>query len=683
MKLSNLNWIFIALATTSIMLCHSAYADLTQLIPETTIKTIAEEISGETAKRNLDTITLYHRTRASLQFKQSADHIIKQLKEYGFQNAVIRQYPADGKTLFGTQKSRPAWDVDFAELWMLQSVQGEWTRDRRMASWDAVPLSVAQDSLSGDVTASLVDIGSGMHADDYLGKDLSGKLVLTSSQPGVIVDKAVGELGAAGIISYAPNQKSAWWKEDDRLVRWGHIGSFPKTNAFGFMISLGEARQLQQRLGKGEDIRFHAKIQARHYSGKYSLIDAAIAGSDKMLGKQEIVLTCHLDHPRPGANDNASGCVSILEVARTLKNLIDQNILPQPKRTIRFIWPAEIEGSLIYLVDRKDTHNIKANIHMDMVGGGPETKAIFRVSGGPMSIPTFISDLGHQVGHFVNQQSEAHASGKKVKFPLTATEGGKEPLMALMEGISMGSDHQIFNSGSWKIPGLYLHDWPDRYIHTNFDTAAMIDPTKLKRATFIGAISSWYLANMSLDDVTPILALLKSNAVIRTGELIARAQRYDLPTQAAMAEVHWLVEQGKINSVKQFVSLPEQTKRESFAFLEQLKALANTSLSRQSVKGNPTVFKRNPNIKGTMNAFGYSYLNDKLNKETRSKLSLLTYSTATASAGEIVYEALNLVDGTKTVGEIHKWLVAEFGPIPEVHIYNYLLALESIDVLEK
>ena len=60
-----------------------------------------------------------------------------------------------------------------------------------------------------------------------------------------------------------------------------------------------------------------------------------------------------------------------------------------------------------------------------------------------------------------------------------------------MEGLDMGSDHDVFFEGTWRIPGLYLHDWPDRYIHTNFDTAANIDPTKLKRAAFIGAVSGW------------------------------------------------------------------------------------------------------------------------------------------------------------------------------------------------
>jgi Zn-dependent M28 family amino/carboxypeptidase len=44
--------------------------------------------------------------------------------------------------------------------------------------------------------------------------------------------------------------------------------------------------------------------------------------SDPKLKEEEIAFSCHLDHQRPGANDNASGCVTILEVARTLQKLI-------------------------------------------------------------------------------------------------------------------------------------------------------------------------------------------------------------------------------------------------------------------------------------------------------------------------------------------------------------------------
>ena len=653
-------------------------ADLTALIPESTITMIAGETSGVTAKRNLDTITLYHRTRASSQFRQAAEHVLARLQAYGFENAEILEYPADGKTMFGTQKSRFAWDVEFAELWELD---GNGQRVKRHGSWDAMPLSVAQDSVSGKVSATLVDIGAGTADADYKGKDLSDRLVLTSSQPEMVSQRAVGDLGAAGIISYAPNQKSAWWKEDDRLVRWGHLDGFAQTKTFAFMISLGVARQLQARLAAGELIEFHAEIRAHLQEGSYALVTAVIPGTDPVLAAEEIVFSCHLDHPRPGANDNASGCVSILEAARVLQSLITRGALPAPRRSLRFIWPAEIEGTLIYLSALDSTAHIKSNIHLDMVGGGAETKSVFRISGGPVSLPTFIADVGHEIGHFVNQQTDMYASGGTVPFPLVSVEGSKNPQLAQMEGISIGSDHQIFNESSFSIPGIYLHDWPDRYIHTNFDQAANIDPTKLKRAAFIAAIQGWYLANFDTDDVAPALALLRANAMSRARDLVLELPTLSATEQAGVIDVHWQIESRKVASLKDFSSLSGEQMHAAGVFIEGLSLLVGRAEIESLIGAdNNRVYRRNPDIKGPMHVFGYSYIEDHLPAEELKALKL---------SGAWAYEALNLVDGKRTVGEIYYWLLAEcraqcrassgwFGP---GDVAAYMAALEKIEVI--
>ena len=129
-----------------------ANADLRDLVPEGTLKQVAEETSGEAAKLNLDAITLQHRMRASRQFEIATQHIYEQLEHYDLDDVEILRFAADGKTMFGTQKSRPVWDVRFAELWELEEVDGEMRRVRRLGDWDSVPLTLAQDSLSGDVT---------------------------------------------------------------------------------------------------------------------------------------------------------------------------------------------------------------------------------------------------------------------------------------------------------------------------------------------------------------------------------------------------------------------------------------------------------------------------------------------------------------------------------------------------
>lgn len=658
-----------------------AAADIRELLPEDVLQQIAAETSGEEAKRNLDTLTLQHRMRASRQFDEATAHILRKLEAYGLEEASTVEYPADGESLFGTQKSRPVWDVRFAELWELGKEAGVTVRKRRLANWEAMPLSLAQDSLSGEATATLIDIGAGSADSDYAVKELRGRFVLTSGQPEDIVERAVGNARAAGIISYAPNQRSAWWRQDDRLVRWGHLGSFPKTKSFAFMISLAEARRLQERMAAGEEVLLHGKVDASHERGFYRFATAMINGADAKIAKEEILFTCHLDHPRPGANDNASGCVAILEVARTLNKLIDEGTLQRPARSIRFLWPAEIEGSLIYLSEHDDPSRIKANIHMDMVGGGPETKAVFRISGGPMSLPSFISDLGFEVGDFVNEQTEAYAGGAEVAFPLTAAEGGKEPLMALMEGLDMGSDHDVFREGSWRIPGLYLHDWPDRYIHTNFDTAAMIDSTKLKRSAFIGAVNALVLANLSERDVPAILALLKRNALQRGADLVERLKPLDAADAAAVSRIHFSVERRKVHSIESFAPLAAPLHDAAADFIAELEALVATPEAMQTATDD-TVYVRNPAVHGPMNAFGYSYLEDKYGAENQAKLRLPQYSGTHGSGGEYAYEALNLVDGKRTLSEIRNWLTAELGPVPLDIVREYLEALRSIDVLE-
>jgi len=665
-------------AVVLLLISQAAHADLRDFIPEDTLKQIAEETSGEAAKRNLDTVTLQHRMRSGSQFDIASQHIYDTLKGYGLDEVEFLYYAADGETMFGTQKSRPLWDVRSAELWELKTVDGETRRVRRLGDWDSVPLSLAQDSLSGDVTTTLVDIGNGTSDDDYVGKDVTGKLVLTESQPGAVVELAVGKYGAAGIISYAPNQKSAWWKEDDRLVRWGHIGSFPKTKSFGFMISLSEARKLQQRLEAGEEILFHANVDASHEKGKYRFVTAAIHGTDK--AQEDIHYTCHLDHPRPGANDNASGCMAILETARTLSALIRNGILPRPSRTLRFLWPAEIEGSIMYLAQHDDPSRIKANIHMDMVGGAPVTKAVFRISGGPMSVPSFISDLGHEVGYFVNEQTEAFASGADVEFPLYSKEGGKEPLLALMEGLDMGSDHDVFFEGTWRIPGLYLHDWPDRYIHTNYDLAANIDPTKLKRAAFIGAVTGWFLANMSEDAVEPVLAMLKRNALARNAVLLGQTRGMDQGDVAAATRVFFEHERAKLDSISQFVEVHDAEMATAMSWVDDVQGLNPVEASGQ--QANDTTYVRNADVQGPMHGFGYSWIIEKLGEEAFGKLELPGYVGERGAGRLYTYEALNLVDGKRTVSDIRDWLTAELGPVPDERVAEYLKAVESAGAIQ-
>jgi hypothetical protein len=645
------------------------------LLSESEIRLFSEEISGELAKKNLEFISRQHRMRGSQGYRAAAEFIAQELRKYGLNEVRIEEFPADGKIFYGTQKSRPPWDAEFAELWELNDKRTPLTR---IASWDAIPLSLAQDSESADVVAELIDVGKGTTEEDYKGKDVQNKILLISEQPENAAALGVEQFGAAGIVSYAQNQRTAWWGENENLIRWGHLDTFAKKPTFAFMVSLKQARAFQKRLAAGEKILLHAKVRAGKHPGNYQVVTAVIPGNDPQLKEQEIVFSCHLDHPRPGANDNASGCVAILEVARTFSNLIKTGRMAQPLRTIRFIWPPEIEGTVTLLNARPELANrILSAIHMDMVGGSAETQAVFHITRGPASLPSFIYDVADSFGEFVNQQTYDFASTGSAKFPLHSVEGDKRPLQTALAPFSMGSDHQIYTDSSFGIPAIYFNDWPDRYIHTNFDTLANIDPTKLKRAAFLGACNAYFLAN--LKDSQSLLKLMKAASLKRTSSLLQRELSEDA------IRFHIWHERNNFNSLERYVPISEKTKKEFADFLLSIEKMIGGQDSFKAGLTVPSalVFSRNPKLKGPLEVFGYSYLEDQYGSQKTKALRLLNYQGQWADGGTYAYEALNFVDGKRNVQEITSLLSGAYGPVPIDLVMEYLQALESIGVVTR
>jgi aminopeptidase YwaD len=683
----------------SVVWAGAASAQKPPLLPEKDVAALANELSGETAKRNLEGIARFHRQRGSQGFHAAAELVAERARAYGLSDVAILQFPADGKIFYGTQRSRPAWDAEVGELW---EISGEKEKSRplaalgmtrvamasgekKIASYEAEPVVLAEDSESADVTAGLVDVGEGAKESDYAGKEVKGKIVLVSALPGAVQDLAVGKFGAAGIVSYAQNQKTAWWGEDENLIRWGHLETFSANKTFGFMVSLKTARGMRERLAKGEKMRLHAVVKAGQHAGNYEVVTATIPGADAKLKDEEIAFSCHLDHQRPGANDNASGCVTILEVARTLQKLISEGKVARPARTLRFIWPPEIEGTMALLNGKPEfAKRIKAVVHMDMVGGGPETKAVFHVTRGPMSLPSFVHDVAWAFAEFVNEESYKFAATGKAEYPFVAPEGGKEPLRAEYSAYTMGSDHDVYQDSSFGIPAIYLNDWPDRYIHTNFDTAANIDTTKLKRAAFIGVASGYFLAGMDESVARSALRYTEAFRLQRGTETELRAKQ--LPdAEAQYLAWHYLDSEIEIaNSIKRIV--PDSITVSEIAFegaiplklSEGYKKPVGASNGAGAVK-----YKRVQTPRGPLAVFGYDYFAEHAKAAGVATPKLLSYEGLWGAGEEYAYEVLNFADGKLNAQEIRDAVSAEYGPVPLGMVIEYLQALEKIGVVER
>ena len=144
-----------------------AFAHAPPLLPATEVAALANELSGETAKRNLEGLARFHRQRGSEGFHAAAELIAERARAYGLSDVEILRFPADGKIMYGTQRSRPAWDAEEGEL----SEVSEGRVDK-LASFAASPVALAEDSESADVTAELVDVGEGTGVNDYAGKEV-------------------------------------------------------------------------------------------------------------------------------------------------------------------------------------------------------------------------------------------------------------------------------------------------------------------------------------------------------------------------------------------------------------------------------------------------------------------------------------------------------------------------------
>jgi len=93
------------------------------------------------------------------------------------------------------------------------------------------------------------------------------------------------------------------------------------------------------------------------------------------------------------------------------------------------------------------------------------------------------------------------------------------------------------------------------------------------------------------------------------------------------------------------------------------------------------IYRRKTSPKGPMDGFGYSWFDDRLGRAELPRPALLD-RTARRGAGDFAYEALNLVDGRRSVEEIRAHLAATSGPVPIAEVADYLMTLQKLGVLE-
>jgi aminopeptidase YwaD len=671
---------------------------------------LRDESSGAAPYENLRYLTGLHRVPATPEFDQAAQFVLQRAREYGLADVHSEQFPIDGVKHYGLMRSYLGWTVEEARLWEIRPqhiLLGDWKTD---------PIRLADYSHTADVEAELVDVGNGASEADYSGKnkDVRGKIVLADGVLARVQQLAIAQHGAAGIVSDMPNQTTAWSGLDRTVVRWGHLDA-RQPSGFAFMVSRQTAEALRARLFSDGSVILNAHVKASVGPGHWTDVTATIPGTDSAAG--EIVYSCHLDHERPGANDNGSGCVTILESARVLAHLISSGQLPRPKRTLRFIWGPEVEGTMALLASHPEIRQrLRANIHMDMVGGDPfKNKSVFHVTGTPWSLPSFVTDVGAVFLDAIRAAASAYAAGETTaEMGIVETraggQGSRNELIADVTPYSAGSDHDDYDSSTIAVPSLYLRDWPDIYIHTDHDSLDQIDATKLRRVALLGAVSGYVYASVTAQELPRLLPFLAAQAQARLAQVFGVAQQLadnpQLEAGVAWYEAHNLVEQTLQRERAALHTLVDFTGGRSDADAEEAKALVDQAaifqrwLADQSkargVKGLPDAPWAGDSdamrVPVRVGEFGpLTYQNDnvllaRLGKERYGKIKLIN-SEATQllnvrDQSELyAYEIVNFVNGKRTVGEIRDAVAAEYGLLPVNLVDDYLDACAEAGVI--
>ncbi|MFJ2995673.1 DUF4910 domain-containing protein [Pandoraea sp. NPDC087047] len=307
----------------------------------------------------------------------------------------------------------------------------------------------------------------------------SGKLVLSLQhevQPLLVATNSCGFSGVAKLLEYCPDadiqncivlfrgDRSTFARIYEDVERRGAYGIV--TDAFCKTIQDVEARgrielpndstmfvcsitreEVSTLLDAMVEEPAEAKVQIEvENAGDISVLEYRNTGAHKSPAASEVWITAHICHPRPGANDNASGVAVAVELAHLLHQI---ELCGGETPSVRIIFAPEYVGLAAYLADCRERAGFVINI--DTVGGDPD------ITGAPIELelpPPYLSSE-------YDEQLVATMIKLGPNF-----DGAREPVVIPFVGYS---DHALFAASCINIPAVQFGQSSDPFNHTDLD----------------------------------------------------------------------------------------------------------------------------------------------------------------------------------------------------------------------
>ena len=476
------------------------------------IDSIQQTVSGERARDYTMRLWRYEKWYTPPMQKKAADEALAIMRERSLDTAEIVNTPADGLTRYGTWTNPIGWDVSEATLEIIEpkDIPDEF---RYLCNYRDNPTSLIGWSCSTPPDGIETELVLLERANENALREIDarGKIILISSNTGGM-KRHLDPSGALGLVSDSIERHNrdfitanTWHNTwSDRPGGW-MMNATDSMNNFGFMISQKKGAFLRDMLRRGTKIVVRATIDSRYYTDD---VMPYVTGSVKGTGNDEVLIVGHMFEW--GANDNSTGCASILETLGTIQELIDAGILARPKRSIRAWMGHELFGSMAFTVnslERLREHTIACvccdtpasdyDVHTTALGLSTSLNAC----------PSYTDAVFPELARRYYREYAPYRKVNVVPFRAGTDNYFCEPMIGVpTNSISMNN-------------GGHLH-------HNSMDTIEKVDPRTLRDLTNFNAAYLYYMAQAGTDDVPFIAGIAYEHGITsilsKTNEMIAR-----------------------------------------------------------------------------------------------------------------------------------------------------------------
>lgn len=547
------------------------------LLSQEVMTAIINEVSGERAMQHVLELVPWQRVRLPSEYDghpQESQVMVRYAKEYGFSNVTIEKFGA----------ATTAWQPTQGELWMTGA------KPRKLFDIHDVALSLASLNANGDFSGDLVDVGPG-RAQDFEGKDVKGKFVLTSGSTGGVYRIAVQQHGAVGVLGVSA---IGFQRSVDFPTQIVSSTVNADSNTVAWSITPEVRNNLSAMLLRGDKITIRSITKSVQVPSQQEYVHAEIPGDGSTT--QEVAISGHLYEGliKQGANDDNSGCALTLEIGRAYLKLIKEGKLPRPKRTINFQWVPEISGTNAYLNAHPDkAKNIIGTLNFDMEAIRiADSRSYWVLQRTPDTFPSYLNDIAQSMMEYIADISRERVrfrrSGYAPSQPVESAHGSKDAFYIKIDKHYGSSDHVTYMQHG--IPAVMFITWPDMWYHSSEDTPDKQDPTQYKRAAAVGLGGLAVLASGTDEMAARVLADNLGRGLARMGEshtkglgYMADASATALPQayrDARVAILHQAeIEKAVVNSASVLWTNVDAGRKKTAAFLPLIDQRAGALLN--------------------------------------------------------------------------------------------------------